>query len=229
MKKLTLKMLLLGLAVFAAHSTASAQVLTALNPTTPAVLTTITSPNYYLFDARNNMTTTIGDVNAAPSYASVSDAGSQLYVTGSTEITAGGVTYDSGVAYNAPSPTNLATVTLTGAPASFNLGVFLDYNDSTVYTLNLYSASATLLSTAVLNPSQAPDNTPVTNQFYYANVAGATAAGDYIVVSGNTGGGQATVGGLTFDPATTPEPSTYALVLAGLGTLALVARLRRTA
>jgi hypothetical protein len=225
MKKLTLKMLLSAIAILAAHSTASAQVLTALNPTTPVITNTITSPNYYLFSATLPFGSGV-DVDAAPSYASVADD-ALSYPSGSTTITAGGKTYNSGVQYNSPSPTDLATVTLSGAPASFDLGVLLDYDDSTVFTLNLYNSSDALLSTAVLNPHQG-QNTPTVNQFYYANVADATDTGDYIVISGDTTG-QATLGGITFGVAPTPEPSTYALMLGGLGMLALVARLRRKA
>jgi proteasome assembly chaperone (PAC2) family protein len=96
-----------------------------------------------------------------------------------------------------------------------------------------------LSSSGVIDPNQTSNDNGSTadprsnNEFYYADVTGA-GAGDYLAILGNTSntdkGDQVTLGGVTFDTvATTPEPSTYALMLGGLGMLALVARLRRKA
>jgi hypothetical protein len=207
--------------LFALCSHASAQTIT-VNLGNPKVINTINSPtNYDFFSA------TGGDTLSLPSYATVATAGLPDS-SGLTSLTVNSTTVSTGLVY-AQGTTTLATITLgSGVPASFTLGVLSDYDETDYYTLNLYDGSGLLSTSGVLNPT-ANGNVDDQNQFSFATVSNAS-MGDTIQVnvSGINSGDQVTLGGITFDSVATPEPSTYALMFAGLSMLLLVARLRRT-
>jgi hypothetical protein len=69
--------------------------------------------------------------------------------------------------------------------------------------------------------------TPSVNYIVLTGVTSATGTGTISVTDAATTG-ITVVNGFQLDLTNTPEPSTWALMLAGLGTLALVSRLRRT-
>ena len=165
-------------------------------------------------------------------------------------ISVDGTNYYTGVYYtNAGSSTyqtvatiNLSDVTPGAALPTFTLGVLTgatsaDRENDDLYQLSLYSSTGTLLGNSPLQVNNVTDTAnPTTDDFFYATVAGAI-QGDYLVLTAarnptkNDDGSYATgsnivFGGVTFS-ASVPEPSTYALMFAGLGILVLVARLRR--
>ena len=198
------------------------------------------------------------DINALPAYAGLTQEEAQSVGPEgfSPDLTINGTTYKGdGVLYaiaGAPStvpmtslvipgtgtPVQFATFALgAGTPTAFTVGLLSNYPDTTYYTLSLYGSDpnvanppTAIVTSLVLDPAQTSN--PKKNEFYYADVTGA-AQGDYLVVDGYSSvnhSSQVTFGGVTFDPLlTTPEPSTYALMLGGLVVLALVTRLRRNA
>jgi hypothetical protein len=196
-------------------------------------------------DVTSETITPVSGFTMPNSYATLTTAsGVDYFRAGETHITIGSTLYASGQLFinaTVDVPQLLTTIALgSSVPANFDLGVLRDYPDDTAYVLSLYSGTpspATLLSSALLDTTLTTDGSspPVENQFFYGEVSGAS-AGDYLTITGapaDLGTGnrseQVTLGGVVFDTvAPTPEPSTYALMLAGLGTLALVARLRRT-
>ena len=136
---------------------------------------------------------------------------------------------------------NLSDTNPGTAISAFGVGILTgvsggDPESNDLYELTLYSSDNMALATTQLNTvSDAPSGE--SDDFLNATISGAV-TGDYIVVSAarnpaQDGDGNYTYGanivfnGVTFS-ATTPEPSTYALMLAGLGALVLVARLRRS-
>jgi hypothetical protein len=244
-------------AVVILQANASAQTITPLNPTAPVVTNTIPSnvgpagttgaDGYDFFDFNNPSR---NNANGHSANVSTNLASLPSYITGLTfdstllqyssnftpDMTIAATTYHAGLIYSATNATVAAPQTFltfqltSGVPSAFDLGVLRDYADHTQYILSLYSGTpspATLLSTTAINDGT-KDSGPL-NQFYYGEVFGAS-AGDFVVITGDNPGGsdQVTIGGITFDSVATPEPSTIALMLAGLGTLALVARLRRS-
>ncbi len=247
------------MALAATHLTARAQVITPVNPTSPVVTSTVPTTSagplndggktatdgydFFNFNPPNFSQGTTGgdnpsyDVYSLPSYVTGLTTTGSIYVTGSPQLTIAGTTYaDVGELYatgSSSSPVDFVTFELTGAiPTSFNLGVLSDYNDSTVYSLSLYSGNPSSGGTLIGSPvaiSDGTENSPTEDKFYYGEITGAS-TGDYVVVSAAppTGSNQVTLGGITFDTvATTPEPGTCALMFAGLGMLVLMARLRR--
>jgi hypothetical protein len=257
-QNITLKTLLAGILTIGLGQlhTPAAPLVTELNQTNPIVVNTLpnstTGPSntgttgeggYELFDVTNAGTVAAplaGDVSNLPTYVTgLSADGTQPYRSGFTNITAGTTSYPSGQLYVfGTGALDLATFELTGTlPTNgFDVDVLRDYPDTTSYTLSLYSGTpspSTLLSSDLLNTAGVKDgtagNADIENQFFFASVTGAS-AGDYLVISAAASNAQVTLGGISFDSIpTTPEPSTYALMLGGLGALALVARLRRNA
>lgn len=248
----TLQVLFAGMAaVLVLQANSSAQTITPLNAATPVVTTTIPSNvgpagttgagGYDFFYLTNNSVhpAVSADVASLPSYISdlTVDSSVQRFHLTSPTITVGTTTYDDGLLYSPTygttpaDPQTFVTIELaSGVPSAFDLGIMQDYSDNTVYTLSLYSgtpSSATLLTSAPI--SDGVETNPARNQFFYGEISGAS-AGDYIVITGAPTGGsnQVTLGGITFDTVAAPEPGTVALMLGGLGALALVARLRRS-
>jgi hypothetical protein len=191
---------------------------------------------------------TTADLTNLPGYVDSSnftENGTENVVGTPPNLTVGKASYQPGDLFGDGSPASsgvaavpfdFATMELTAnVPAAFDVGVLYNYPDYNVYTLSLYSgvpSDANLVSSAVLNDGTLNYNYSTgktQNEFYYGEVTGAT-AGDYLVVSGVSLNGfndETTLSGITFDTVT-PEPSTYALMLTGLGLLILVARFRRS-
>ena len=242
------------LAGSAGLSASAAPSITPLDPTAPVLVTSVPNPTtgpdaggfdstgedgYDFFYARNSMTGVNGDVIGASSFATISPyypedtVGKTNVYNGYLPITIAGTSYETGVEFANTiydgTPYDFAMVALGATvPASFDLGILTGNSnggtDTTLYTLTLYSALGAQLSQSEVNTVPATSG----DYFFYADVQGAT-AGDYIVVSGLTSNDsgreqQIAIGGITLD---VPEPSTYALMFAGLGMLLLVARFRR--
>jgi PEP-CTERM motif len=240
-----------AIAIFAMNTNSMAQTISILDggnatlnvnsvPTTtqgPSNTGSTATDGYYFFDVaeRDTSGSFDGELSSLPTYVtSVSgyaeaDSGfdSQIVVEGNTYFT--GRSYDFA---NDTAPITLATITLgSSIPSSFDLGLLSDNGDTpsnTYYSLALFNSSNVQIgSTHPVN--SAPTGDTAQNDFYYANVQDA-GAGDYIKVYGAaaapTPGVAISLGGVTFDTAspTTPEPSTLALMFAGVGVLVLVAR-----
>lgn len=186
----------------------------------------------------------------SPYVASVSPDFPPFAYPGYGTITVGATSYDTGLYYGQGTASfqPVATINLSDAnpgtaiPA-FELGILTgvsggDQQNNDLYELSLYSSSdsTTPLATQQLNTvSDAPSGN--SDDFLNATISGAV-TGDYIVVSAarnpaqNEDGGYAYGANIVFNGVTfsssVPEPSTYALMFAGLGALVLVARLRRS-
>ena len=228
------KTLLAGaVALFAAYHPATAQTLTADNPDTPTVIDSVTVgmdgvAGYDFFSAGGSGV----DVESDPAYATVTkQAPGQFGFSGYSTLTIGGTATNTGVIYyqgNANTFAQTAAISLTsGVPSSFNLG-FLDGNtndpgNNAVYELELLNSGGTQVG-PTLTVNSSPGATEDTNDFYFATITGA-AAGDTVEVL-SEGTEQSTLAGITFS-SVVPEPSTYALSLAGIGALLVFARLRR--
>jgi PEP-CTERM motif len=211
---------------------------------------------YYFFDDYNETPggpNSTGDVYSLPAYVTASDIDYDLssnsdsanptatfttlpYAGRYSQLEIAGTEYGTGeLYYNVASSdpivdAPLLKITLgSGLPAGgdFILGLLHQDGDPTPadLTVYLYNSGGTLLSTAdatgAINTASAG-----TNNFYYTEVSGA-AATDYLVVAGS-GHYQVTLGGITFDNVAAPEPSTYALMLAGLGFMLVLVRQRRS-
>ena len=239
------------------HTHAAAAVITPNNPLAPVVTDTVNPAGYYLFDTYPDVANhpAAADINALPGYASLTEEAPLFGPESlSPDLTVDEITYKGdGVTFanagpatggvpGTGTPVEFATFALgSGTPTAFTVGVLSDYPDVTYYQLNLYSGNPNTTTTTptLLSPAPTPlasviidpDQTvnPGDNEFYYADITGA-ADGDYLVVNGYTPdgghGGQVTLGGVTFDAI--PEPSTYALMFAGLGMLLVIARFRRS-
>jgi hypothetical protein len=217
----------------------------------PSNQTTTGTAGYTFFDLSPSTNDTSSDnLSVLPSYVtSVTATGVDGYYNGGSgtqaqggfaPITIGGVSYISGVTIGAASTTgsDLATIELNQTDPgtvlpTFNVGILTDNTDgnySANFSLTLYSGvpvagpmgnevTSTEINTTATSASESDD-------FYYTSVTGAT-TGDYLVVS-STSSEISVLGGVTFDTvATTPEPSTFALMLGGLAALILVATTRR--
>ena len=116
-------------------------------------------------------------------------------------------------------------------PDSFQLGLFQvngqdgrTSSDGTVYTLTLSSDSG---NPVTLNPSHSlqPVDSDGTNTFFLATITGAK-ANDTITIAGQDSNiSTPYISGITFDN-TVPEPSTWVMLLGGMGALALLRRRR---
>jgi PEP-CTERM motif len=237
-----------AIAIFALNTNSSAQTLSALDggavtlnvntiPTTmqgPSNSGSTGTDGSYFFDVAQVFPGTFtGDLSNLPTYVTSVAGFAESDSGADSQITVGGTTYFTGISFdfaNDPAPLTLATITLgSSIPASFNLGLLSDnsYQSSNAfYSLALFNSSNVQLgSTLAVNSTITGDTHQ--NDFYYANVQGA-GAGDYIKVyaagTAPTPGVQVSLGGVTFDTVTTPEPTTWALMFAGLGVLVLVAR-----
>ena len=240
-------------ALLASHLSSSAATLTALDPTAlvenvnsipsttqgPSNTGTTGTDGYSVF---GNSTT--DSTSSLPGYvSSVTPTGSAGEYRGgdNSTITLSGDTVHSGFTQAYTSNGNvydLALIALTGSvPSTFDLGLLTDnsnQNYPTAYTLSLYSGDPSAGGTQVgttLDVNTTASSRSVDNDFYYASVSGAS-SGDFLVVQGYTPAGfnstnAVELGGVTFDTVVTPEPSTFALMFAGLGVLLLVARTRR--
>ena len=162
------------------------------------------------------------------------DHGSEYYESSDyAPMTIAGTPVTSGVTYGSSSanpdsslpaiPFTFATVTFgSSVPSSLDIGILTGNSNSggdhTIYTLSLDGGTP-----VAINATAAPYG----SYFFYADLTGLT-SGDTLTISGSSPSGspaQVTLGGITFDPGTgtTPEPATYALMLAGLCALALSA------
>jgi hypothetical protein len=163
-------------------------------------------------------------------------------------ISVGGTSYYTGVDFSGSGSStyqDIAKIQLatSGTIPTFKLGILTgatgtDFENDDLYQLTLYTSGGTAVNSTPLQVNNSPDDArPTSDDFFYATVSGA-ATGDYLelTVARNNAmndgvyatGPNIVFGGLTISSATTPEPSTFALMFAGLGTLVLVARLRRS-
>ena len=236
------------------NMTASAALLTAVNPDAAINDTSITVGS----DGIGGYFFSQTEPNPAPSNASGTDLynyADATYVAsvipsllplGSSTfspITVGGTNYYSGVYYTSKGSTtyqtvatiNLSDVNPGAAIPTFTLGVLTgsastDFENDDLYQLSLYSGTGTLLGNSPLQVNNSPDDAnPSTDDFFFATVSGAV-QGDYLTLTAAENPayhGNVVFDGVTFS-APVPEPSTYALMIVGLGALALVARLRAT-
>ena len=219
---------------------------------------TIGSAGYDLFDTEGGPAyptgefTATGDLENLPGYvSSVTDEGSPLNSGGDSQITVDGesYTYFTGVFQNDTYNNNvntapLAKIVLQGTvPSSFDLGFLADnyYTDgTTTFTLALYNGLTNAPIGTTLTVNSTATGRSAKNDFYFAQVSDpnplAGTDGDYLIVSGSSttyvsgpsGNNMVSLGGLTFDAATTPEPSTYALVGLGMALLITTVRNRRS-
>ena len=119
------------------------------------------------------------------------------------------------------------TITLSGSvPSSFTLGLLLDNTSDPKSNSSLLQVSldgGTPVSANTTDPGDFD-----TNNFFFVTVTGASAGDSLVVTSSSVDSVNAILGGVTF--STVPEPSSYLLMLAGLGSLGLAQRfLRRKA
>jgi hypothetical protein len=235
-----------AIALLATSVTASADViLTPLNSNAPETInsvgtgTDVGADGYQFYEAQPTANPgNYSNPTLLPSYvASITPEGNYGQTGNSTgTLTISGTPYVVGDTFGA-NQSDMVTLALTGTVPTFNLGILVDNGNghagANVNTLTVYSGApgamgTTTLGSAMFNTTSNGDEE--VNHFYFMNVAGAS-TGDYLVVSATTdyAGGSPflLVGGVTIDTATTPEPSTVALILAGVGALGLVARLRR--
>jgi hypothetical protein len=235
--------------LFIAASSASAQVIVPTNPTSPVVTNSVQADGYYLFDTYPDVANHPGaaDINELPAYATLTQEAPIYGPEGETsDLTVNGTAYEGdGVAYansgaatggvpGTGAPVEFATFQLgSGTPATFQVGLLSNYEDTTYYSLSLYSSdpntgpAQTPLYSVMMDPDQTRN--PGQNEFYYADVVGAT-TGDYLVADGYTSNNynaQVTLGGVTFN--TVPEPCTFGMLLAGLGAVCALARRRLSA
>jgi len=113
-------------------------------------------------------------------------------------------------------------------------GISFNFPTQTVHLLTADSLDASYASSTVLTPTTSSDLT-LTNaykEYTLTYTVTAADAGKFVGVSFSTGGGTNTYAQydnfvLTDIPAEVPEPSTYALLFAGLVGLVLMQRLRR--
>jgi hypothetical protein len=195
-------------------------------------------------------------VVSGPAYASVAlESASVLdgYSPGVggnySELTADSTTYETGIVYldtpegqsdlyttNGAVYYNLATITIgANAPATFTLG-FLTDNTNDNHNNQLFQLE-TSTNSAPVDLNLLYSGTSDSNDFYYATVTGATVGETISVLVGNANNTTLSSGdyqnvfgisGITFSSSpTTPEPSTYALMLGGLGILLAVQRFTR--
>jgi hypothetical protein len=99
------------------------------------------------------------------------------------------------------------------------------------FTLILDNPSGGLLSSAT--EAVVDDNTSYTSSLFANFSLSGLATGDVIHIEGMNGlvgdAGAAYLGGVGFTAVTAPEPSTYALLFAGLGAVIVFARFRKLA
>jgi hypothetical protein len=215
---------------------------------------TIGAGGYDLFDTEGGPAypsgefTATGNLTNLPSYVSgVTEEDTPINSGGDSQITvaAESYTYFTGVLQNYVYNNNvnsapLAKIVLQGTvPSSFDLGLLADnlYADgTTLYSLSLYNGATNVQIGNTLSVNSTATGRSAKNDFYFAEVSDpnplAGTDGDYLIVSGSStayvsgqsGNNPVNLGGLTFDVATTPEPSSYALMLGGLGLLAFMVR-----
>jgi hypothetical protein len=198
---------------------------------------------YYTQENGNGFSPAPSDL---PGYAITTPVSDQFGNGNDSFLTIAGTQYYTGFAQASASPASdpavpgegavFDTIQLTDAvtpvPTSFVLGLLLDNSykpGNGIFSLNLYSGDPTAMGTTLLasTPVSTPTGDTGVNHFYLGQVNGAT-SGEYITVTAtNPQGGFVTLGGITFDPVTTPEPSTWALMLGGLAVLVSIVRFRQ--
>jgi hypothetical protein len=138
-----------------------------------------------------------------------------------------GTTYSAITFVNSATPGtvfNAMTFTLTGSVPNIRLGILYDNSDdSSMVTGTSFrivessGGSATSALAPIATGNQVAD-------WYFFDITGAAAGESYTIQAINTSSSDENlqVGGITFDPGTgvVPEPSTWAMLLGGLGLLA---------
>jgi hypothetical protein len=241
MKK-TLKNLfpaLAGLVLSSGFACAQTIVVDPVNPESTNVSSVTPTYGFSLYDAAPNGKNRSQETNDLPSFVTAEtfnvlvNGNPSEYPQGATTFTVDGTPYSTGELNNNSFNTNgaslLDTLTLGNTiPAAFELGVLTDVQGNpgypTAITVVLKTPGGLTLSSA--GPDGTSSGTITTSNDIANFIVTGAQAGDTLSFYA-TSSGYDSIGGITFSAVVAPEPSTWALLLFGLGAIGFVVSRRR--
>jgi hypothetical protein len=238
--KRTLKNLLpalAGLVLSSGLACAQLIVVDPLNPESTDVVSVTPTYGFSLYDAAPNGKNRTIETNDLPSFITaetfnvIVNGNPSVYPQGSTTFTVDGTPYSTGELNNNGYGSNMAlldTLTLGNTtPTAFELGVLTDVQGkpgfgSAITVVLKTPGGATITAGPVGSSSNSITTYNDIDNFIVTNAQ----AGDTLNFY-TTSGGYDSIGGITFSTVVAPEPSTWALLLFGLGAIGFVVSRRR--